>query len=47
MVTLGIISDIKHYEAKILEDIASRITDSNVSGTIILYSELLKYYSRI
>ena len=27
-------------EAKILEDIASQITDSNVSGTINLYSEL-------
>ena len=27
-------------EAKILEDIASQITDSNISGTINLYSEL-------
>lgn len=27
-------------EAKILEDIASQITDPNVSGTINLYSEL-------
>ncbi|WP_321388944.1 deaminase domain-containing protein [uncultured Enterococcus sp.] len=27
-------------EAKILEDIASKITDSNISGTIDLYTEL-------